>query len=100
MFDTLYHSTGKYCLLERDGQLLYELIYPKLKENKCAVINFEKTRYYAATFFNYAIGQLLKDFSREKINELLILQNLSAHGKMIVEKVINNAEKFYNQNLK
>jgi hypothetical protein len=42
-------------------------------------------------FFNFAIGQLLKDILEEDLRRQFQIENLAPAGKLVVERVIDNA---------
>jgi hypothetical protein len=86
---------GENCMTVKQGQKLYDTIYPELIAAKTVEIDFIGVRIFAAPFFNYAIGQLLRDFTAGQLNELLVIKNLNAVGSSTLELVIENASRYY-----
>ncbi|MDM8551319.1 DUF4325 domain-containing protein [Desulfobacterales bacterium HSG2] len=50
---------------------------------------------FASPFFNFAIGQLLKDIAEADLRELLNIQHLNETGKLVFDLVIENAAKYH-----
>jgi hypothetical protein len=86
---------GENCMTVKQGQKLYDTIYPALIAAKTVEIDFLGVRIFASPFFNYAIGQLLRDLTAEQLNELLVIRNLNAVGSSTLELVIENAGRYY-----
>ena len=53
---------GENCMTLKQGQSLYDAIYPQLQSGETVELDFMGVRIFASPFFNYAIGQLLRDF--------------------------------------
>jgi hypothetical protein len=58
-------------------------------------LDFDGISVFASPFFNFAIGQLLKDFSPDKLNELLSIINLIPDGTSVLKRVIQNAKEYH-----
>jgi STAS-like domain of unknown function (DUF4325) len=86
---------GENCMTVKQGQKLYDTIYPDLSAGKTVEIDFIGVRIFASPFFNYAIGQLLRDLTAKQLNELLVIRNLNAVGSSTLELVIENASRYY-----
>jgi hypothetical protein len=86
---------GENCMTVKQGQKLYDIIYPALIAAKTVEIDFIGVRIFASPFFNYAIGQLLRDLTAVQLNELLVIRNLNAVGSSTLELVIENAGRYY-----
>lgn len=95
----IYKITGEYATDAETGQQVYDLIYPKLADNQPVKLDFAGVRVFASAFFNFAIGQLLKDFSSEVLNDLLNVEELSPNGRSILQRVIDNAKRYYSDAL-
>lgn len=67
---------GANCITMDQGEKIYQLIYPSLKEDTAVELDFSGIGVFASPFFNVAIGKLLKDFSREQLNRLLLIKKL------------------------
>lgn len=51
-------------------------------------MDFDGVAQFASPFFNFAIGQLLKDIEEKDLRRLLQVENLNETGKLVVERVI------------
>ncbi|NUM33664.1 MAG: STAS-like domain-containing protein [Candidatus Brocadiae bacterium] len=86
---------GPRCITQEDGQKIYEKIHNPLLKGESIILNFEGVRQFASPFFNFAIGQLLKDIKTETLRSLLSFDHLTPAGKMVVERVIENASVYH-----
>lgn len=86
---------GNSCVTSEDGQLVYDEIYPKLAAGESVCLNFSEVRVFASPFFNFAIGQLLKDLKPEDLNELLKVEGLVSDGALVWQNVVKNAKEYY-----
>ena len=87
--------TGEYATDSESGQQLYESIYPELLAGESVELDFAGVNVFASAFFNFAIGQLLKDLSPDTLNTQLKIEGLSAHGYSVLKRVIENAKHYY-----
>ncbi|MDO4568807.1 MAG: STAS-like domain-containing protein [Planctomycetia bacterium] len=60
---------GDYCITWSDGDALYGLIRDSLNRNERVVLDFLGIKLFASPFFNFSIGKLFNDFSKEYILE-------------------------------
>ena len=86
---------GDSCVTSEDGQRVYDEIYPKLAAGESVCLNFSGARVFASPFFNFAIGQLLKDLEPENLNQLLKVENITTDGLLVWELVVKNAKEYY-----
>lgn len=86
---------GDSCVTSTDGQHVYDEIHPKLSSGESVYLNFAGVRVFASPFFNFAIGQLLKDLEPENLNRLLKVENITADGLLVWERVVKNAKDYY-----
>lgn len=91
----IYEITGEYATDADSGQQVYDLIHPELLTGNSVELDFSGVSVFASAFFNFAIGQLLKDLSPDRLNELLKVTNLSPNGHSILKRVIENAKHYY-----
>jgi STAS-like domain of unknown function (DUF4325) len=89
---------GENCITVEDGQKLYDRIHPQLKANEHVEIDFDGVRICASPFFNFGIGQLLKDLPSSSLNELLKISNLHSVGEKTLRVVIANSKQYYSDN--
>jgi hypothetical protein len=86
---------GEHCVTSEDGRKVYERIVPKIQSNEKVSLDFDGVSVFASPFFNFAVGQLLKDFSPDKLNKLLSVDNLSPDGSSVWKRVVQNAKEYY-----
>jgi STAS-like domain of unknown function (DUF4325) len=91
----IYEITGEYATDVDSGERVYDLIYPEFLAGRSVELDFDGVNVFASAFFNFAIGQLLKDLSPNRLNELLKITNLSPNGDSILNRVIDNAKHYY-----
>lgn len=86
---------GERCVTSDDGQRVYEEIHPKLAAGETVYLDFTGVTVFASPFFNFAIGQLLKDLKPDDLNELLKVEGLLPDGGLVVQRVVKNAKEYY-----
>jgi hypothetical protein len=91
----VFDLVGKNCITVNDGQKIYDLVHPQLQANQPVELDFAGVEIFAAPFFNFAIGQLLKDIQPENISKLLKISNIKPLGNQIISLVIENSKRYY-----
>jgi STAS-like domain of unknown function (DUF4325) len=91
----VYNIVAEFAMAADGGQKLYEEIYPKLLEGKNISLDFTGVKIFTSPFFNFAIGQLLKNITREKLYELVEFIGLSQNDQKLLAHVMKNAERYY-----
>lgn len=86
---------GPRCIVKEDGQRVYDAIHDTLVKGSIVTLDFEGVSQFASPFFNFAIGQLLKDIKESDLRYLLHIENLNQTGKLVVERVIENASRYH-----
>ncbi len=86
---------GPRCIIKEDGQKVYGAIRGLLKNGQPVTLDFEGVTQFASPFFNFAIGQLLKEISKKDLEHLLTIKNISEAGQQVIERVIENAAQYY-----
>jgi STAS-like domain of unknown function (DUF4325) len=86
---------GDYCITIQSGQEIYDLIKPLLIAKESVILDFSEIKAYACPFFNYAIGQLLKDIPYEDLSCLVKYTNISSVGSKVLEVVLDSAKRYY-----
>lgn len=89
------NEIGPRCIIREDGQRIYDTIHEPLKKGDVVTLDFDGVAQFASPFFNFAIGQLLKDISVEDLRQLLQVQNLNETGELVIKRVIENAAKYH-----
>ncbi len=86
---------GKTCMTPDDGTKVYELTYPELRAEHPVELDFAGVEIFASPFFNFAIGQLLRDISPDTLKRLLKFSHLNGVGNQILKQVIKNSKRYY-----
>ena len=89
---------GEYALSPSSGQKLYETVFSALQQGNVVEVDFFGVCAVASAFLNTAIGQLLKGFDIEFLNEKLKFSNLNSYGELALRHVIQNAKRYYSMN--
>ncbi len=91
----IFDLIGPRCIVGDDGQKIYDEIHGPLLQGENVTLDFEGVTQFASPFFNFAVGQLLKDIKQPEFSSLLKIENLNQTGTQVIKRVIENAEKFY-----
>jgi len=86
---------GPRCIIKEDGQKVFDAIHETLKKGETVQLDFLGVTQFASPFFNFAVGQLLKDITADNIRQLLQIKNLNETGSLVVERVIENASRYH-----
>lgn len=86
---------GPRCIIKEDGQKIYDEIHGPLERGEAVTLDFDGVSQFASPFFNFAIGQLLKDIPETDLRRLLQVENLNETGRLVVERVIENAAMYH-----
>ena len=86
---------GSRCIIREDGQKIYDTIFNTLRNREDVTLDFNGVTQFASPFFNFAVGQLLKDISESDLRRLLHLENLNEVGQLVVARVLENASIYH-----
>jgi len=86
---------GPRCITKEDGQKVFDAIHDLLRKGENIALDFDGVTQFASPFFNFAIGQLLKDVDESVLRRLLHCEHLLDTGKLVVDRVIENAAKYH-----
>ena len=86
---------GPHCITQDDGQKVFDQLSPPLHKGESVQIDFTGTKAFASPFFNFAIGQLMRDFTPEQLNQLVTVSGLEPDGMIVWRRVVENARKYY-----
>lgn len=95
MIVKIHDITGNYAISADHGQQVYDQIHNELLDGRTVELDFSGVNIFASAFFNFAIGQLLKDISTDDLNRLLQINSLNQNGETILRQIIDNAKKYY-----
>lgn len=91
----VYEITGEYAISTDHGQQIYDQIHGELLDGCSIELDFSDVKVFASAFFNFAVGQLLKDMSADDLNRLLTITGLNHNGEQILKQIIANAKRYY-----
>lgn len=86
---------GENCMTQQAGQQVYEMIYPKLLEDQSVELDFTGVKRFLSVFFNFVIGQLLRDMDSARVDRLLTVSHLTPVGQQTCDQVWENARHYY-----
>lgn len=89
------NQVGPRCIIKEDGQKVYDAIHEALRNGETVTLDFAGVSQFASPFFNFAIGQLLKDIPEAGLRNLLQIEHLNETGRLVVERVIENSVKYH-----
>jgi hypothetical protein len=92
---SIKRKIGPRCIIKEDGQKVYDDIHEPLKRGESVTLDFEGATQFASPFFNFAVGQLLKDIDEADLRRLLQVEHLNEIGRLVFERVIENAAKYH-----
>ncbi len=92
---SILDEIGTRCIIREDGQKIYDEIHERLAHGEAVTLDFREVEQFASPFFNFAIGQLLKDVEEDVMRKLLKLDNLNEIGRLVAGRVIQNAAKYH-----
>ena len=78
-----------------DGQKIYELLRESFDKDEPVELDFTGVPIVAPPFLNISIGSLYKDYSAEKIEQLLKIEGLTKLGKTTLGFVKEDASQYY-----
>jgi hypothetical protein len=70
-------------------------IYPHLVKGEDVQLDFTGVSVFAASFFNYGIGQLLQHITTDELNRLLTFKEISPIGLNVLKRSLDNAKQYY-----
>lgn len=78
-----------------EGDAVRNVIEPFLKDGKAVDLDFNGIEDVATAFLNTAIGRLYGEFPQSAIRRLLTVSALNTGAQRSLEKVLENAQRFY-----
>ena len=73
----LADAVSENCFSIDDGQTLFDLVFPELKEGRSVEIAFNGVKSILTPFLHSSIGKLMESFSKEIVMEKLDFCNIS-----------------------
>jgi hypothetical protein len=88
----LVDAVSENCFSIDDGQTLFDLAFPELKEGRAVEIDFNGVKSMLTPFLHSSIGKLLESFAKEKVMEKLVFCNISQEQLKQVNNYINRID--------
>ena len=95
MLIKVFDISGKYAIAPSSGKEIYAQIHPALQAGEQVELDFSGVEVFASAFFNFSIGQLLRDLQPDTLNSLLKFSNLNSSGSATLRHIIDNAKRYY-----
>jgi hypothetical protein len=95
MIHKIFSLIGKYAITPSAGQATYDVVHPLLLTGQQVELDFEGVEVFASPFFNYAVGQLLRDIDPNTLSQLLKVKHLSLAGETALHRVLENSTQYY-----
>ena len=86
---------GDVCMTYEDGVKIHNTYRAAFDLGETVELDFTGTRVFVSQFFNAAVGQLLKEHSKEEVLRRLIPCNLPFAGAAPMRQSLENAERYY-----
>lgn len=86
---------GEVCMTREDGQKVHDAFRPLLNAGETVTLDFSGTRVFVSAFFNTAVGQLLRDYSRAELEKRVRFVHVPAAAVTPLQKAIDAAERYY-----
>ena len=90
----VYEVTGENAMTREAGEKLYAGIHPLLLGDQEVALDFSDVKRHLTVYFNFAIGQLYRDISADKVRAIQV-SNLSPVGVNTLNQVHNTAQQYY-----
>lgn len=91
----VFDFTGHGAIAIEHGQKLYRAIYPHILNGELVQLDFTDIEFLTTAFVGIAIGQLLKDISKQIVDELIEFVAVSEDKRDMIQRVMDRAYKWY-----
>jgi len=86
---------SEFCVQSKDGDAIFETLSKALSQEQSIEISFQNVEILTAPFLHTAIGQLYRDFSEEKIRDLVKVVDIADADIALLRRVIETAKLYY-----
>lgn len=83
------------CVDYDDAEKIYTLLDQALSSGTPVELSFLSVELIVSSFLNTAIGKLCLKYPSQKIRSEIVFSDVSDTDRMLIDRVIENAEKFY-----
>jgi hypothetical protein len=88
----LVDAVSENCFSIDDGQILFDLVFPELKEGRSVEISFNGVKSVLTPFLHSSLGKLLDSYAKETVMEKLVFCNISQEQLKQVNNYINRID--------
>ena len=78
MINRLHDHFGVSCMSAEDGEKLYALLQPILKNDESVVLDFTGVRFFLTLFFNASLAKLAQDLGTEFVRSHITVEALAS----------------------
>lgn len=86
---------SNFCIEAEEGEAVYELIIKAFNNDRKVELSFLNVEMVTTAFLNTAVGQLLKDYSKDFIKRNLKVVEATNSIAIRLVRVVDTAEDFY-----
>jgi DNA polymerase III delta subunit len=92
----VFDETGRYAFSTIAAETIYQEINKLLLMTDDLIeLDFEQVEVVVCKFWSYAIGQLLRCWDSETLNQRIKIINISSYQETTLRLVLDSAKKFY-----
>jgi Icc-related predicted phosphoesterase len=86
-----------FCTDAKDGEVVFNAISKAIQQEQPVEISFQNVDMLTSAFLNPAIGQLYRDFTEEKVRELVRVTEIDDVDIALLRRVIDTAKLYYKE---
>lgn len=86
-----------FCTDAKDGEVVFNAISKAIQQEQLVEISFQNVDMLTSAFLNPAIGQLYRDFTEEKVRELVRVTEIDDADIALLRRVIDTAKLYYKE---
>ena len=84
---------GENCLALNDGQRLFQIIFPEIKNGTTVVLDFTNVKKLLTPFLRESLGKLFKYFSKETILQRINFSNITPEDLQRINLFIDSEDR-------
>jgi len=88
---------GTNCISKEHGKKVYDIIINSLKEYNTIQLSFKGINDITSHFFNNAIGNLLKYYTKEELKNRIKIIDINKNDLFLLKRVVDNSFEIFNK---
>ena len=92
----VFEITGKAALSKQNGEKLYGIIKQSINNADIINLDFNDVKIFATPFLNASLGRLTSEYTREKLLQIINIQNITKNGESLINTSLESSEDFTN----